>query len=155
MVAVLQSQSADDARVDNDGEADFFLQLRRQLLSHALPVVRAQLDRGRDCCPHATRRLVGQALELVLDRRRLIDSARFDEEPGEVRCFLVEQVRGVRDESLAPVGRDGRVVQHRRHMRIGEELADSLQAPRPLLELPILLGQLEACGAWRRRAFRR
>src|SRR2546423_7849593 len=90
VVAVLQSQPADDARVDGDGEPDLFLQLRRQLHGDALPVVRTQRDRRGDGGAHATRSIVGQALKLIFDRGRLGDSPGFDQQPGEVRRLCVK-----------------------------------------------------------------
>src|SRR5439155_13616207 len=177
-VTVLQFHAAEDARIDDDAQPYVLVETFRQLASDPVAIGRFELDRGRDGGPDTPRGLVGQALKLLVDVLHLVDAARLDEQPCEVRSLFIDEVRRGRDQRLPVLDGDRGVAQDRRHLRVGEQLADFDQAARPLVDLAVLLCQLEdragvtlsrgrrhspppgsharsAFGAWARRGSRR
>src|SRR5919201_1712844 len=128
VIAVLKPQAAEDARVDDHVQAYLFLEPPRQLACDTVAILRRELDRGRDRGPHATCGVVGEAVELVFHVLCVVDAAGFDQEPGEVGRFGVEQVRRPGDELLACLGRDRRVAQHQPHVWVRKQLTNLRQA---------------------------
>src|SRR6266571_4002004 len=130
-VTVLQFHAAEDARIDDDAQPYVLVETFRQLASDPVAIGRFELDRGRHGGPDTPRGLVGQALKLLVDVLHLVDAAGVDEE------------RRDRDQRLPMLGGDRGVAQDRRHLRVGEQLADLDQAAGPLVDLAVLLCQLE------------
>src|SRR2546426_4066787 len=142
-VAVLQFHPAEDARIDDDAQPYVLVETFRQLASDPVAIGCFELDRGRHGRPDTPRRLVAQALKLVVDILHLVDAARLDEEPRQVRRLFIDEVWGGRDQRLPMFGGDRGIAQDRRHLRVGEQLADFDQTARPLVDLAILQRQLE------------
>src|SRR5690242_3450881 len=142
VVAKLQSQAAENSRVDVDAQPHIFAQPPRELACDVIAVRGRQLDRrGRDRS-HATCRFVAQPLKLRLDVGGLLDAARLDQQHREVRALLVQPTR-LGDERLALAGGDRRVAQECRELGVGKQLPNGGQPPRPGLEVAVRLGELE------------
>src|SRR6266550_1696062 len=136
-VAVLQFHPAKDARIDDDAQPYVLVETFRQFASDPVAIGRFELDRGRDGGPDTPRGLVGPGLKL------LVDAARLDEQPCEVRRLFIDEVRRGRDQRLPVLDGDRGVAQDRRHLRVGEQLADLVETARPWGDVAFLLRQLE------------
>ena len=136
-IPVLKLEPTDDAGVDDHAQPDLFVETFRELALDAIAVRPLELDRCGHDGADATGRVVGQALKLLLDRPRFVGSPRFDEQPGQVGGFAVEQVRGRRNKRIPPLGCDRRVAQHRGDVRIAEQFTNLGETAGPLVEVAV------------------